>query len=84
MAPSERYFSKVGAVAAISGLVIYGVSDPVLHRDTPPHETEAAFADYAVEPIWPLFHLGELLGILLMCAAVIALAWRLRKGVVGA
>ena len=84
MAPSERYFSKVGAVAAISGLVIYGVSNPVLHPDTPPHETEAAFADYAVEPIWPLFHRGGLLGILLMCAAVIALAWRLRKGVVGA
>jgi len=84
MAPSERYFSKVGAVAAISGLVIYGVSNPVLHPDTPPHETEAAFADYAVEPIWPLFHLGELLGILLMCAAVIALAWRLRRGVAGA
>ncbi len=59
MAPSERYFSKVGAVAAISGLVIYGVSNLVLHPDTPPHETEAAFADYAVEPIWPLFHLGS-------------------------
>jgi hypothetical protein len=82
MAPSERYFSKVGAVAAISGLVIYGAS-AVLHPWTPPHETEAAFADYAVEPIWPLFHLGELLGILLMCAAIIALAWRLRRGVAG-
>jgi hypothetical protein len=82
MAPSERHFSKVGAVAAISGLVIYGAS-AVLHPWTPPHETEAAFADYAVEPIWPLFHLGELLGILLMCAAIIALAWRLRRGVAG-
>jgi hypothetical protein len=82
MAPSERHFSKVGAVAAISGLVIYGAS-AVLHPWTPPHETKAAFADYAVEPIWPLFHLGELLGILLMCAAIIALAWRLRRGVAG-
>ncbi len=83
MAPSERHFSKVGAVAAISGLVIYGASNPVLHPDTPPHETEAAFADYAVEPFWPLFHLGELLGILLMGVAIIALAWRLRRGVAG-
>ncbi|WP_306054252.1 hypothetical protein [Natronococcus wangiae] len=80
--PSERYFSNVGAVAAILGLVIYVVS-AVLHPWTPPHETEAAFADYAAEPNWVLAHLGELLGILLMCAAVIALTWRLRRGVSG-
>jgi hypothetical protein len=83
MAPSERFFSKAGAVAAVSGLVVYIVSNPVLHPQTPPHETEAAFADYAVEPIWPLYHLGELLGILLMSAAIIALAWRLRRGTAG-
>jgi len=83
MTLSERHFSKVGAIAAISGLVIYGVSNPVLHPQTPPHETEAAFADYAVEPFWPLYHLGEFLGILLMSAAIIALAWRLRRGVAG-
>jgi hypothetical protein len=63
--------------------VIYGVSNPVLRPQTPPHETEAALADYAVEPFWPLYHLGELLGILLMSAAIIALAWRLRRGVAG-
>lgn len=80
--PSERYFSRVGAVAAISGLVIYTIS-AVLHPWTAPHETEAAFADYAVEHSWALYHLGELLGILLMCAAVIALAWRLRRGIAG-
>ncbi len=83
MSPSERHFSKVGAVAAFSGLVVYAVSNPLLHPQTPPHETEAAFADYAVEPFWPLFHLGELLGILLMGVAIIALAWRLRRGVAG-
>ncbi len=83
MSPSERHFSKVGAIAAISGLVIYGVSNPVLHPQTPPHETETAFAHYAVEPIWSLYHLGELLGILLMGVAIIALAWRLRRGVGG-
>jgi hypothetical protein len=83
MSPSERHFSKVGAVAAFSGLVIYVVSNPLLHPQTPPHETEAAFADYAIEPLWPLYHLGELLGILLMSAAIIALAWRLRRGVAG-
>lgn len=83
MTLSERYFSKVGAVAAISGLVIYTVSKFVFHPMTPPQETEAAFADYAVEPNWAVIHLGELLGILLMSGAIIALAWRLRRGVVG-
>lgn len=29
MAPSERYFSKVGAVAAIAGIVVYGASKGV-------------------------------------------------------
>jgi hypothetical protein len=83
MYPSERHFSKVGAVAAISGLVVYVVANPVLHPQTPPHETETAFAHYAAEPFWPLYHLGELLGILLMGTAMIALAWRLRRGVAG-
>ncbi len=82
MAPSERYFSRVGAVAAILGLVIYGGS-AVLHPWTPPHHTEAAFAHYAAEPYWALIHLGELLGILLMSTTAIALAWRLRRGVAG-
>ncbi len=55
----------------------------MLHPWTPPHHTEVAFADYASERHWALIHLGELLGILLMSAAVIALAWRLRRGVAG-
>ena len=80
--PSERYFSAVGAAAAILGLVTYGIS-AVLHPWTPPHETQAAFADYAVESTWALYHLGELLGILLLCTAVLALTWRLRRGVAG-
>jgi hypothetical protein len=80
--PSERYFSKVGTVAAFSGLVIYGAAQ-TFHPWTPPHETEAAFAEYAAVQYWPLIHLGELLGILLLSTAVIALAWRLRRGVSG-
>jgi uncharacterized membrane protein YGL010W len=82
MAPSERYFSRVGSVAATAGIVVYGVS-AVLHPWTPPHQTEAAFAEYAAEPNWALIHLAELLGILLMSAAAIALAWRLRRGIAG-
>lgn len=82
MAPSERYFSKVGTVTAILGLVVYGVS-AYLHPFTPPHHTRDAFSDYAVESLWAIYHLGEFLGILLMGAAIIALAFRLRRGVAG-
>lgn len=81
-APSERYFSKVGSVAAILGLVVYGVS-AYLHPWTPPHHTQDAFSDYATESGWALYHLGEFLGILLMAAALLALTWRLRRGVAG-
>ncbi|WP_224450587.1 hypothetical protein [Haloprofundus salilacus] len=80
--PSERYFSKVGTVAAFAALVVYGVS-AYLHPLTPPHHTQEAFADYAVESLWAIYHLGEFLGILLMGAAIIALAFRLRRGVAG-
>lgn len=80
--PSERRFSKVGAIAAFSGLAIYSVS-AASHPGTPPHETEAAFADYASQSNWALIHLGELLGFLCLTAAVIALAWRLRGGASG-
>lgn len=82
MTPSERYFSKVGAIAAFLGLVVYGVS-AYLHPWTPPHHTHDAFSDYAVESYWAIYHLGELLGILLMSAAIIALAFRLRRDVAG-
>jgi hypothetical protein len=44
MAQSERYFSKIGVLAAFSGLVIYGAG-AVLHPWTLPHEAEAALAD---------------------------------------
>ncbi len=56
----------------------------MLHPWTPPHETQTAFAHYAQERWWGIIHLAELLGILLMTATGVALAWRLRRGVSGA
>lgn len=82
MTSSERYFSRAGSLAAGAALVIYALSS-VLHPGTPPHQTEAAFAEYAAEAGWAPVHLMELLAILLMCAAAIALAWRLRRNVAG-
>lgn len=76
---SEHRLCRLGAVAAVAGLGVYAVS-AFLHPGTAPHRTEAAFAHYATEPNWGLIHLGELLGILLMSGAGIALAWRLRAG----
>ena len=78
----ERHFSRVGAGAAVAGLLIYAGAG-TLHPATPPHETVAAFSEYASEPNWALIHLGELLGFLLFTTAVLALASRLRRGVAG-
>ncbi|WP_224332677.1 hypothetical protein [Haloprofundus halobius] len=80
--PSERYFSNLGALTAILGLGVYSVS-AYLHPFTPPHHTRDAFSDYAVESLWAIYHLGEFLGMLLMGAAIISLAFRLRRGVSG-
>lgn len=79
MHPSDRQFSRGGAVAAFAGIATYAVSS-MLHPWIPPHHTTAAFTAYAAERHWALIHLGELLGILLMTGAVIALARRLRAG----
>lgn len=78
----EHHFSRVGAVSAVVGLVLYAAA-AVLHPWTPPHETEAAFAHYAREPLWGVIHLAELVGVLLMCVTGFALAWRLRGGRAG-
>lgn len=80
--PSDVSFSRVGAAAAVIGLVVYFVS-VVLHPGTPPHETATAFAQYAQEPYWGVIHLAELLGVLSMSAAGLALSWRLRRGRAG-
>lgn len=77
--PPDRRFSRIGAIAAFAGLIVYTVS-ALLHPGTAPHETHAAFAEYAREPMWGVIHLMELLGILLMCVTSLALAWRLRRG----
>ena len=79
---SERQFSRLGVTAAALGLAIYVIA-AFLHPGTAPHLTAEAFAHYAGEPYWALIHLGELLGILLMTGAAIALGWRLRRGVAG-
>ncbi|MEJ7930170.1 hypothetical protein WG922_09300 [Ramlibacter sp. AN1015] len=78
-AATDRSLSRVGAAGAFLGLVVYFTS-AVLHPDTPPHDTRAAFAHYADEPYWGIIHLAELLGALLMSASGLALSWRLRKG----
>ena len=80
--PSDRHFSRVGAAAALLGLIVYATA-AMLHPGTPPHETRAAFAHYAQEPLWGVIHLLELLGILLMCVTCGAVAWRLRQGAAG-
>lgn len=80
--PADRSFSRVGAVGAFLGLAVYFAS-VVVHPGTPPHETRAAFDDYAGAPYWGVIHLAELVGILLMSTAGLALSWRLRGGTAG-
>lgn len=82
--PSDEHLSRVGGIAAILGVVVL-VAATLLHpMDAHPGDVPAAFAEYALDRYWVVSHLGQLLGVLLMAAGLVALSWKLRAGRAGA
>lgn len=81
--PSEVYFSKLGGIAAIVGVVVLAISTIAHPMSAPPADAAAAFAEYADDRFWLASHLGQLLGTGLIAAALWALAWTLRGGAAG-
>lgn len=75
--------SRVGGIAAILGVIVL-VAATMLHpMDAHPHDTPAAFAEYALDRYWVATHLGQLLGAVLINIGFVALSWRLRAGRAG-
>ena len=82
--PADQHLSRIGGVAAIVGVVLL-VAATLLHPlDAHPGDAPAAFAEYALDRFWVASHLGQLLGIVLIATALVALSWRLRAGRGGA
>jgi hypothetical protein len=78
--PSSAYFSKVGGLAAILGVVVLFVATFLHPMDAQPSDPRAAFAEYAADQFWVASHLGQLLGVMLISGGLVSLSWRLRAG----
>ena len=82
--PSEIHLSRVGGVAAIVGAVVLLAATMLHPLDADPNDAAAAFAEYTLDPYWLASHLGQLLGVVLIVAGLVALSWKLRAGRAGA
>ena len=81
--PSSSYSAKLGGIGAISGVIVLLVATFLHPMDAPPGDARAAFAEYAADQLWVASHLGQLLGVALMCGGLLALTWQLRAGRAG-
>ena len=72
---------RIGAVCVIVGSVIVLVVRTVLYGDLPTATGEAALGYVASYPIYPLAHLGDVLGVLLWAGGPVALSGSLRHRV---
>lgn len=81
--PSSAYFAKTGGIAAVSGVIVLLVTTFLHPMDAPPGDAAAAFAEYAADQLWVASHLGQLLGVMLMCGGLFALTWQLRSSRAG-
>jgi hypothetical protein len=75
---------SIGAISAIggSGLLLVGTFLHPMHAD--PHDSVAAFTEYAADHLWVASHLTQLAGVTLMVAALLVLARELDGGRSGA
>ena len=77
----EQISLRIGAVGVIVGSVIVLVFRTVLHGDLPTNTGEDALSYVASYPIYPLVHLGDVLGVLLWAGGLVALSGSLRHRV---
>ncbi len=83
---------RIGGVTAIGGAVTLFVATLFHPMSADPNDPAAAFAEYAADRLWVASHLGQFLGVALLCVSLVALgnameagwpaAWA-RVGVVG-
>jgi len=83
---------RIGAVTAIGGAVTLFVATLFHPMTANPNDPVAAFTEYAADRLWVATHLGQFLGLALLCVSLVAVgevmeaglpaAWA-RVGVVG-
>ncbi|UVE17889.1 hypothetical protein NVV93_00365 [Pseudomonas sp. LS44] len=81
--PDLPYFSRIGGIASLLGVLLLFVATLLHPMQTPPWDAPAAFAEYAADRHWVGSHLGQLLGVLLGVIGLAALTARLCDGRAG-
>jgi hypothetical protein len=79
----EQNFMMLGSVAAMLGVPCLAIASFAHPMKESPADVRAAFAEYAADQYWIASHLLQLLGVVLITAALIVLSWRLRRGRAG-
>ena len=79
----ERTHNRIGPICAIAGAVTLFVGTWMHPMSADPNVAVAAFAEYATADTWVTGHLMQLLGVILMTAALVLLLRRLFDGPAG-
>jgi hypothetical protein len=75
MTPADdRGVLRIGAVAAIAGLVGEIVAQSFHAGHSDPNDSVRVFQEYAASPIWTTVHLAQLLGAIAVAVALLAVA----------
>jgi hypothetical membrane protein len=69
--------NRIGAICAIGGSVLLLVGTFLHPMNADPHDSVAAFTEYAADQLWVASHLTQLAGVALMMAALVILAKQL-------
>lgn len=71
---TQRYYYRMGAMAAFVGTVLLLLGTPMHPSHADPNDAAAAFAEYAADQHWIASHLAQLLGLGLLMVVLMILA----------
>ena len=72
--------ARCGGYATIVGVTLLVTASMLHPMDADPHDTAAAFMEYARDRFWIATHLTQLAGAVLITAGFMTLSWKLRAG----
>lgn len=70
----QSHLARMGSVAAIAGALLLMIATALHPLGADPNDPEAAFAEYAADPLWVASHLGQFVAIAVLSVALVALA----------
>jgi hypothetical protein len=79
MQPAQRDHTA-GALAATFGVALLFLGTWLHPMSADPNDPRAAFTEYAADPLWVASHLTQLVGVLLMIAAMLVVSEVLKTG----